>query len=100
MMNIEVDITPFLYALCYDEWEDQYEPVMATCDVVTRIEVSEGVFIERVTQEEYDTGETKLVVAAGSRWSIRPDQCAWLEAAYQRRRSDRIEERLTALEKR
>lgn len=86
--------------LCYDEWEDQYEPVMATRDVVTRIEVSEGVFIERVTQEEYDTGETKLVVAAGSRWGIRPDQCAWLEAAYQRRRSDRIEERLTALEKR
>lgn len=67
-----MDITPFLHALCYDEWEDQYEPVMATRDVVTRIEVSEGVFIERVTQEEYDTGETKLVVAASSRWGYSP----------------------------
>ncbi|ELZ1061041.1 hypothetical protein SPO14_002083, partial [Escherichia coli] len=49
---------------------------------------------------EYETGETEVVIAAGSRWGIRPDQCAWLEAAYQRRRSDRIEERLAKLEAR
>ncbi|WP_429074344.1 phage tail protein [Aeromonas hydrophila] len=29
--------------------------------------------------------ETVLEVAAGSRWGIRPDQCLFLEAAYQRR---------------
>ena len=32
------------------------------------------------------------------RWGIRADQCHFLEAAYQRRRADRIEARLTAIE--
>lgn len=72
--------------LCYDEWQDQYEPIMA----------------ERVNEagevEEYDTGEKRLVLAAGNRWGIRADQCLFLEAAYQRRRSDRIEQRLAVLE--
>ena len=73
--------------LCYDEWEDQYEPVMA---VRENPETGE--------QEEYDTGEVQLVRAAGNRWGIRADQCLFLEAAYQRRRSDRIEQRLIELE--
>ncbi len=77
--------------LCYDEWDDQYAPVMA---VHTTIENGE----EIVT--EYDTGEVVLVKKAGSSWGIRPDQCAWLEAAYQRRRMDRLEARLKALETR
>ncbi|MGL4752273.1 MAG: tail fiber domain-containing protein [Aeromonadaceae bacterium] len=37
-------------------------------------------------------------IEAGERWGIRPDQCLWLEAAYQRRRCDRIEARLAKLE--
>lgn len=36
----------------------------------------------------------------GDRWALRPDQCAFLEAAYQRRRAARIEERLACLESR
>lgn len=46
-----------------------------------------------------DTIEDGKVIPAGNRWGIRPDQCLWLEAAYQRRRCDRIEERLDKLEK-
>lgn len=54
--------------LCYDEWEDQFD----------------------------DDGN--LTLAAGNRWGIRADQCLFIEAAYQRRRSDRVEQRLIALE--
>lgn len=62
--------------LCYDEWEDEYEEVLD----------DDGV----------NTGERLLVKSAGNRWGIRPDQCLFLEAAYQRRRCDRIEQRLCA----
>jgi len=37
-------------------------------------------------------------VPAGNRWGMRTDQCHFIEAAYQRRRADRIEARLAALE--
>jgi hypothetical protein len=84
--------------LCYDEWDDVYEPVTEIRDVVIREEVSEGEWVERVVKETHETGEQRLVLAAGNRWGVRPDQCAWIEAAYQRRRCDRIEERLSKLE--
>lgn len=58
--------------LCYDKWDDQYE---------------------------IKDGKSELVTPAGDRWGLRPDQCAWLEAAYQRRRSARLEERVSRLEK-
>ena len=38
------------------------------------------------------------IIPAGNAWGIRPSQCHFLEAAYQRRRCDRIEARLAALE--
>ena len=93
--------------LCYDEWDDQYEPVMAMRDVEREVTEVVGVDydgspIEQtrlvVEQEEYDTGEVRLAQAAGNRWGIRADQCLFLEAAYQRRRCDRIEQRLIELE--
>ena len=59
--------------LCYDEWDGQDE---ITCESVV----------------------VKPAVEAGNRWGVRADQCLFLEAAYQRRRSDRIEARLLALE--
>lgn len=73
--------------LCYDEWEDEYEPVL-----VERNNPDTGEL------ELIDTGELRLVRAAGNRWGIRADQCLFLEAAYQRRRLDRLEARLSALE--
>ncbi len=66
--------------LCYDEWGDQFEDVFG------------------------EDGETsigkKLVVNAGSRWGIRPDQCLWLIAAAARRRAERAEQRLSDIEAR
>lgn len=93
--------------LCYDEWGDEYAPVMAMREVERKVtEVigfeDDGTPIEQirtvVEQEEYDTGEVQLVRAAGNRWGIRADQCLFLEAAYQRRRADHIEHRLAVLE--
>ena len=71
--------------LCYDEWEDVYEPVIEYVIVDGKL-------------EPRDTGEKKLVRSAGNRWGIRSDQCLFVEAAYQRRRCDLIEKRLCALE--
>lgn len=58
--------------LCYDEWGAK----------------------EAVIDEKGN--EIEPAVVAGDRWGIRPDQCLFLEAAYQRRRCDRIEARLSA----
>lgn len=62
--------------LCYDEWQE--------------------------TPEVLDEDGNVVVAArkAGDRWGIRADQCLFLEAAYQRRRADRIEARLAILENR
>lgn len=93
--------------LCYDEWGDEYAPVMAMRDVERKvIEIigfeDDGTPIEQfrttVEQEEYDTGEVQIVREAGNRWGIRADQCLFLEAAYQRRESQRIKKRLAAIE--
>lgn len=85
--------------LCYDEWDDVTRPVIATREVVIA-DMVDGEEVSRTERLEYETGEMEVVFPAGSRWGIRPDQCAWLEAAYQRRRCDRIEERLSSLETR
>ncbi|UTQ78180.1 tail fiber protein [Aeromonas phage JELG-KS1] len=59
--------------LCYDEWEDIYD-----------------------WDDEKKT--FALVTPAGSRWGIRPDQCLFVEAAYARRRFERLEARVAKLE--
>ncbi|MEX0389237.1 tail fiber domain-containing protein [Citrobacter portucalensis] len=66
-----IDATKF-GLLCHDTWEEVTETV---------------------------DGKKVVVKEAGDIWSIRPDQCAWLEAAYQRRRYARLEGRVTKLEK-
>lgn len=60
--------------LCYDEWGAS----------------------EVILDEEGN--EIAPAQEAGNRWGIRADQCLFLEAAYQRRRADRMEARLTAIE--
>lgn len=58
--------------LCYDEWPES-----------AAVHGEEG---KELLAEQL----------AGNRWGIRADQCLFLEAAYQRRRCDRIEARLDA----
>lgn len=60
--------------LCYDEWDAQDEELDDDGNVIT----------------EYR--------AKGNSWGIRADQCLFLESAYQRRRAERIEQRLDDLE--
>lgn len=43
--------------------------------------------------------ESRKVREAGNRWGIRIDQCLFLEAAAARRKAQRLEERLSAIEK-
>lgn len=70
--------------LCYDEWEDQLE------------DVTEDVIQDDGTVISMTTGEKVVVVPAGNRWGVRPDQCLWLVMAASRRRLKRIEDRLSA----
>lgn len=66
--------------LCYDKWGDQYE--------------------DEIDGDGNPTGATKLTVAAGERWGLRPDQCLWLLAAAARRKSDRMQQQLINIEDR
>lgn len=84
--------------LCYDEWEDRFEPVIATRTVQRLVDQGDGILVPVDIEEEYDTGEIRLVLAAGNRWGIRPDQCAFIEMAWQRRENQRILTRLLRLE--
>ncbi|MBB3010636.1 tail fiber domain-containing protein [Cupriavidus alkaliphilus] len=65
----------FQYAvLCYDEWADEYEPIYAERH---RVDAEGNPEIEADGQpamELYDTGEKRLVVAAGNRYGVRYDE--------------------------
>lgn len=101
--------------LCYDSWEEQTAPVMATREVEkTRVipvpnEETEGSpegeeippleVEEAYTEvEQYDTGEVEVVVPAGDRFSIRPDELAFFIQAAQEQRIQEQETRLANLE--
>ena len=62
--------------LCFDEWGDKFEEVMDESGKITQ----------------------NLVVCAGERWGVRPDQCLFLEAALQRRNYRRLLARDEVLE--
>ena len=67
-------LDPFEYGvLCYDEWPDQFEPIHAERTVIDE----DG--SERI--EEYDTGEQRLVMAAGSRYGVRYEELFSLKLA-------------------
>lgn len=77
--------------LCYDEWEDLYN----TIEIVDEPAVLDENGDELVPAKTHK--ETR-VVKAGSRYGIRYSEALCMEAAYQRRRADRLEARIAALE--
>lgn len=86
--------------LCYDEWEAKD----AVVETVKRL-VSDAVYDEsgnEISSAVYEdvVEEIEPAMEAGNRYSIRYSEALVLEAAYQRRRADRIEARLQALEER
>ena len=84
--------------LCYDQWDEVTEPVYESIRKVVQKTNDNGELVEEEIIEQRDTGEVKVLREAGDLWSIRADQCLFMEAAFQRRRCDRIEARLAALE--
>lgn len=84
--------------LCYDKWDEVTEPVYEYTRKVIENTNDQGELVKEEIIEHRDTGDVKVVREAGDLWGIRADQCLFMEAAYQRRRCDRIEERLEALE--
>lgn len=90
--------------LCYDRWDAQYETVPAITiqhpPEYSSLVGSDGEpMVKRDAWIEVIEPEKTVVTAeAGDRWGIREGQCLWLEAAWQRRRCERIEKRLDALE--
>ncbi|WP_332729178.1 tail fiber domain-containing protein [Pseudomonas sp. ESBL2] len=99
---LSAGVDPFKYGiLCIDEWDAQYEPIMGVREVTYQVEVGEGdeaVLEDRIRQEEYDTGEVRLVYEAGSQYGVRYEQALVLEAALMRRRYSELEARIKALE--
>jgi hypothetical protein len=105
---------------CYDQWEEQTEPVMAEVTVTkTRKVMRPSTLIDPATgqpamvevDEPYEetemqpTGETRVTLEAGDRYGVRPDQLAfWLIAAQAAMQADLegsiaiLEARLASLE--
>jgi hypothetical protein len=71
-------VDPFKYGvLCYDEWEDEFEPVIGTRELEQAAENGEMVPVS----EDYETGEMKLVRAAGNRYGVRYEELMCLKLA-------------------
>lgn len=88
-------------AFCYDEWENQYEPVLAMRKVEKEVMVERDGFeypewVE--VDEEYDTGEKTLIKAAGSVYSFRKEELLWWCLRAMTQQFDSLEERVARLE--
>lgn len=84
--------------LCYDEWPAE-EAVIERVKVVDREETyNEDGSIREPEQFHYEENVLSPAREAGDCYSVRYEEALCLEAAYQRRRAERIEARLAALE--
>lgn len=78
--------------LCFDRWQDEYE-VVEVIDAPAKFDADGN----EITPAKTHT-EKRLVTEAGERYGIRYSEALCMEAAYQRRRADRLEARIAALE--
>lgn len=97
-------LDPFRYGvLCYDEWEDEVVEHPAEYEWITVPAVldDEGNEVEPERQEQGELIKeawTEVVREAGHRYSVRYEEAFALECALQRRTTQRLEQRLAALE--
>ncbi len=85
--------------LCHDSWEAQPERWDEWDEVVERAHLdADGNYVPERT--EHRRVLASPAVEAGDLWSVRYEEALAMEAAYQRRRADRMEERLARLERR
>lgn len=97
-------LNPFKYGvLCYDEWEQELLEHPAEYEWITVPAVldDEGNEVEPERQEQGELIKeawTEVVREAGHRYSVRYEEAFALECALQRRTTERLEQRLAALE--
>ena len=97
--------------LCHDSWDASEETIIDKEAVTEEVKVvdSEAVYDEDGTEiaSEVSHMETRVVEPevshvevrpAGDLYSLRYEECFAIEAAYQRRRADRLEARIAAIE--
>ncbi|TCU34175.1 tail fiber domain-containing protein [Rhizobium azibense] len=92
-------LNPFDFGpICFDEWDDQYEPVYEKKFLLQPIVNEAGETVGHIeVVDMVPSGEERLVVKAGSRYGLRYSECLAIEAAYQRRRIARLEEAVKSL---
>lgn len=93
---------------CFDEWQDVDEPIFENVKKTRKVKRETGELtkagnpktetVDEEFEEAVDTGKTKRVKEAGDIWGLRYDECQAIEAAYQRRRLDRLEAALASLQ--
>lgn len=97
-------LNPFKYGvLCYDEWEQELleHPAEYEQIEVPAVLDDEGNEVEPERQEQGELIKeawTEVVREAGHRYSVRYEEAFALECALQRRTTQRLEQRLAALE--
>ena len=92
-------IDPFKYGLlCYDKWDGHPDIYNEYDETIPAVYDEEGKTVSGLRIVHHKELVEKAV-DAGDLYSIRYEEALCLEAAYQRRRADRIEARLAALEK-
>ncbi|WP_026560975.1 tail fiber domain-containing protein [Bacillus sp. J37] len=74
--------------LGYDEWENSYEEIEEEVEVIINEKTGE------TKKKLIKTGEKKVVIPSGSRYSIRPDECLMLESALMRRELEELKNKL------
>lgn len=83
--------------LCYDKWE-----AIPALEQIDRVLVKPAVVDDNgnvIEHEEYqEVRSIEPGTPAGDRYGVRYEEALCLEAAYQRRRADKVERRLAALE--
>ena len=94
------NIDPFQYGLlCYDKWEGHPDIYNEYDETVPAVYDEEG----QIVTERHIVHHKELVekaIEAGELYSIRYEEALCLEAAYQRRRAQRLEESVSAIETR
>ena len=87
--------TPYAF-LCYDEWNEQTEPVMGERTIPAKYKGrgKNRVEVEPERVEQYDTGKTRVTLKAGNRYGVRTDQLIMFLMAAQEARIAALEERL------
>lgn len=93
-------VDPFSYGvLCYDEWDDEFKITEEIKEWKGRILDEENNVIKEGEEVIVSPKKTEVIKKAGNIYGIRYEEALVLEAALMRRTTNRLSERISALEK-